>query len=58
LGLRYYGHEIDGGVLSYAKRMHAGHVFVSIRDGVARPGPFDLVVANCCFHHIPDAVRG
>lgn len=55
-GLRYHGYDIDGRVVSYARRMHSGQVFVSTRDEVARHGPFDLVVANCCFHHIPDDV--
>jgi SAM-dependent methyltransferase len=55
-GLAYHGYDIDDRVVSYARRMHAGHVFVSSRDEVAGYGPFDLVVANCCFHHIPDDV--
>jgi cyclopropane fatty-acyl-phospholipid synthase-like methyltransferase len=55
-GLAYHGYDIDSRVVSYASRMHSGHVFVSTRDEVARHGPFDLVVANCCFHHIPDGV--
>jgi len=53
-GLAYHGYDIDVPVVSYAKRMHPGHVFASTRDEVARHGPFDLIVANCCFHHIPD----
>lgn len=53
-GLAYHGYDIDGHIVSYAKRMHPGHVFASTRDEVARHGPFDLVVANCCFHHIAD----
>lgn len=57
-GLKYHGYDIDGAVLSYAKRMHAGYVFASTKDEVARHGPFDLIVANCCFHHIPDDVLG
>jgi cyclopropane fatty-acyl-phospholipid synthase-like methyltransferase len=53
-GLAYHGYDIDSRVVTYASRMHSGQVFVSTRDEVARHGPFDLVVANCCFHHIPD----
>jgi cyclopropane fatty-acyl-phospholipid synthase-like methyltransferase len=55
-GLTYHGYDIDGRMVSYARRMHSGQVFVSTRDEVVRHGPFDLVVANCCFHHIPDDV--
>lgn len=53
-GLTYHGYDIDPGVVSYAKLTHPGRVFVSSRDEVARRGPFDVVVANCCFHHIAD----
>ncbi len=53
-GLTYHGYDIDSRVVSYAERMHPGPVFTSTREEVARHGPFDLVVANCCFHHISD----
>jgi cyclopropane fatty-acyl-phospholipid synthase-like methyltransferase len=55
-GLTYHGYDIDGRMVSYARRTHSGQVFVSTRDEIVRHGPFDLVVANCCFHHIPDDV--
>lgn len=55
-GLTYHGYDIDSRMVSYARRMHSRQVFVSTRDEIARHGPFDLVVANCCFHHIPDDV--
>jgi len=55
-GLTYHGYDIDSRLVSYARRLHSGQVFVSTRDEIARHGPFDLVVANCCFHHIPDDV--
>jgi cyclopropane fatty-acyl-phospholipid synthase-like methyltransferase len=55
-GLEYHGYDIDSRVVTYAKRMHPGHVFAFTRSEIARHGPFDLVVANCCFHHIPDDV--
>ncbi|HUO64164.1 MAG TPA: class I SAM-dependent methyltransferase [Terriglobales bacterium] len=53
-GLTYRGYDIDDRLVSFARRTHSGHVFASTRDEVARHGPFDLIVANCCFHHIPD----
>jgi cyclopropane fatty-acyl-phospholipid synthase-like methyltransferase len=53
-GLTYRGYDIDDRLVSYARRIHSGHVFTSTRDEVARHGPFDLIVANCCFHHISD----
>jgi cyclopropane fatty-acyl-phospholipid synthase-like methyltransferase len=55
-GLTYHGYDIDSGVVSYARRMYPGQVFASAREEIAHYGPFDLVVANCCFHHIPDDV--
>ncbi len=53
-GLTYRGYDIDDRLVSFARRVHPGHVFASTRDEVARHGPFDLIVANCCFHHIPE----
>jgi len=53
-GLTYRGYDIDHGLVSFARRAHPGYVFVSTRDEVAGHGPFDLIVANCCFHHIAD----
>ena len=53
-GLRYHGYDVDHRVVSYASRIHSDQVFVSSREEIARHGPFDLVVANCCFHHIAD----
>jgi cyclopropane fatty-acyl-phospholipid synthase-like methyltransferase len=55
-GLKYHGYDIDSRVVSYAGRIHPGHIFVSTQAEAARHGPFDLVLANCCFHHIPDDV--
>jgi SAM-dependent methyltransferase len=55
-GLAYHGYDIDGRMVSYARLMHPRQVFASERNEIARHGPFDLVVANCCFHHIPDDV--
>lgn len=55
-GLAYHGYDIDSRMVSYARRIHPGQVFASTRNEIARHGPFDLVVANCCFHHIPDDV--
>jgi len=53
-GLIYRGYDIDEEHVSFARRMHPGYVFASRREEVVRHGPFDLIVANCCFHHIAD----
>ena len=53
-GLTYRGYDIDDRLVAFARRMHPGYVFASTREEIARHGPFDLIVANCCFHHISD----
>jgi len=53
-GLRYYGYDIDARLIAYARRLYKSATFVSTRDELAQHAPFDLIVANCCFHHISD----
>lgn len=54
-GLIYTGYDIDEEFISYAKRLYPFGDFFSSRRDVESTRPFDLVTANCCFHHIPDA---
>src|SRR5438309_1683945 len=55
LGFRYYGYDVDAGVVEYAKKRYRGvELFHSFED-VRRHSPFDVIVANCCFHHIADS---
>ncbi|MHC1791938.1 class I SAM-dependent methyltransferase [Solidesulfovibrio sp.] len=55
LGLRYHGYDIDQPLLNYAARLYRGGVFTASKDLLRAKAPFDVIVANCCFHHIPDA---
>jgi SAM-dependent methyltransferase len=55
LGLRYVGYDIDPAFIAYAKRLRPSLTFVSRLDDASAVGPFDLVLSNCCFHHISDA---
>jgi cyclopropane fatty-acyl-phospholipid synthase-like methyltransferase len=57
-GLAYLGYDIDDRLVSFARRVRPGHAYASTREEVARHAPFDLIVANCCFHHIADEELG
>lgn len=54
LGLEYFGYDVDEGLLGYARRLRPWLRFMSSLDQARTLGPFDIIVANCCFHHIPD----
>ena len=51
----YCGYDIDGGLISYASRLYARGRFMDSRGELKKESPFDLILANCCFHHIDDA---
>jgi SAM-dependent methyltransferase len=53
-GLRYVGYDIDPRLVGYARRLYGGARFVSIEEELRAAAPFDLIVANCSFHHIAD----
>lgn len=52
--LDYYGYDIDVRLLTYAARLYPDCAFLSDRGDLKKAGPFELIVANCCFHHIHD----
>jgi 2-polyprenyl-3-methyl-5-hydroxy-6-metoxy-1,4-benzoquinol methylase len=54
LGLSYYGYDIDAGIIRYAARTQRGNSLSSSFSAMAPHGPFDVVISNCCFHHISD----
>jgi len=54
LGLRYHGYDIDQPLLDYAARLYRDGVFTASKEILRAKAPFDVIVANCCFHHIPD----
>jgi cyclopropane fatty-acyl-phospholipid synthase-like methyltransferase len=51
-GFNYYGYDIDERLLVYATKLYNGASFNSSLDKLLATGPFDLIMANCCFHHI------
>ena len=57
-GLSYYGYDIDSQLLSYARSLYKKAVFTSAKKQLSEIAPFDIIVANCCFHHIPDSAAG
>ena len=52
--LDYTGYDIDPRLLRYAARLYPDAAFVADGDALRASAPFDLVIANCCFHHIHD----
>ena len=53
-GLEYNGFDIDEKFLSFAEILYPKGRFHSRWADVRAAGPYALVVANCCFHHIGD----
>jgi len=56
IGLRYCGYDIDSRLISYASQLHRDCKFVGTKDELSKEAPFDLIIANCCFHHINNAI--
>jgi cyclopropane fatty-acyl-phospholipid synthase-like methyltransferase len=50
--LNYYGYDIDQRLLEYASRIFKNAHFTSSWNELEATAPFDLILANCCFHHI------
>jgi SAM-dependent methyltransferase len=53
-GLVYLGYDIDDRLVTYARRLYRDLLFTSSQGELQARAPFDLIVANCCFHHIAD----
>ena len=53
-GSKYVGYDIDERLVKYASRLYASLMFTHEKEEVVSHGPYDCVLANCCFHHIPD----
>lgn len=50
--LNYFGYDIDQHLLDYASRNYEKAQFTSSLKDLEVSAPFDLILANCCFHHI------
>jgi len=48
----YVGYDPDRRLVQYAARLYPTLTFTPDQQGAARGGPYDSVLANCCFHHI------
>ena len=54
--LTYYGYDIDNRLLQYAARIYGKAQFTSYPNDLKAAAPFDLILANCCFHHIESKI--
>ena len=52
--LEYYGYDIDERLIAYANRLYDRGRFTNSQDDLRAVRPFDLILANCCFHHMDD----
>ena len=53
LGYACHGLDIDPELTSFASRLYPHASFHQTPDHLPQ-GQFSLILANCCFHHIPD----
>lgn len=52
MGFKYSGYDIDQRLLDYASSRYKYANFTSDWEVLEAAAPFDLILANCCFHHI------
>ncbi len=57
-GFRYYGYDIDKRLVDYANHLYRSNSceFTGSMDRLKELSPFGFIMANCCFHHIDDAL--
>jgi len=55
-GFEYLGCDIDDRLTDYAARLYPNCRFTTSEEVLEREAPFDLILVNCCFHHIEDAL--
>ncbi len=53
-GLTYVGYDIDERMVRYGRWLYSSLAFIHEKADVVKHGPYDYVLANCCFHHISD----
>lgn len=54
LGLNYVGYDVDKNLTKYGQWVYPSELFASHKEDVMKHGPYDYILANCCFHHIPE----
>lgn len=57
-GLKYFGYDIDERLVKFGRWLYAPLEFMHEKQAVVSHGPYDYVLANCCFHHISDEQIG
>ncbi len=55
-GFKYWGYDVDDRLTTFASRFYPGCSFTTSDDMLKNQAPFDLIIANCCFHHIDDTL--
>lgn len=55
-GMNYTGYDIDEQLIEYAKHLYPLSFFTTQKTQMMKFGPYDLILINCCTHHIPDDV--
>jgi 2-polyprenyl-3-methyl-5-hydroxy-6-metoxy-1,4-benzoquinol methylase len=53
-GFDYCGYDPDIASVRYASRRYPSLRFVAGLEDAAASAPYDVILANCCFHHIAD----
>lgn len=53
-GLHYSGYDIDKESITFAQNKYKDCYFTTSKKEISEKAPFDLILANCCFHHIDD----
>ena len=53
-GMLYSGYDIDQRLIEYGGKLHPRAYFSISQAQIQAHGPYDLILANCCFHHIDD----
>jgi SAM-dependent methyltransferase len=53
-GFDYWGYDIDKRFIAYASRIYQNCKFTASKQVLRKESPFDLILVNCCLHHIDD----
>ena len=54
LSINYVGYDIDAGLLAFNRMKYPWARFTSSLSSLDQGEAFDLILSNCCFHHVPD----
>lgn len=55
LGAEYVGYDIDKDIVKYAAKLYPAATFTADINMMKNLGKYDLIIANCCFHHMDNA---